>query len=71
MRDKDAWLAWLFVAALALALFFSGFVAGYVRVIRKSEAYRYNEHMMALLIDGHEYHYYMEPYNMEAFVIKP
>jgi hypothetical protein len=71
MRNKDAWLACLFVAALALTLFFGGFITGYTRVICKSEAYRYNDHMIALLIDGHEYHYYMEPYNMEAFVIKP
>ena len=70
MRNKDTLLAWLFVAALALALFFGGFVTGYARVIRKSEAYRYNSHMMALVVDGHEYHYFIEPFNMNSFDMK-
>lgn len=71
MRDKSYVLAWLFVAALAIFLFGMGFLYGYNRVIAKSEIYRYNDHMMALCIDGHEYRYFVEPYNMSPFAIQP
>lgn len=71
MRDKSYVLAWLFVAALAIFLFGMGFLTGYYRVIHESEVYQYNEHMMAMVIDGHEYHYFVSPYNMPPFSLKP
>lgn len=71
MHDKNYVLAWLFVAALAIFLFAMGFLVGYYRVIQESEVYQYNEHMMAMVIDGHEYYYFVSPYNMPPFSLKP